>query len=298
LKHVILKVSHEKLKTLKTAIKEAKTLFPRADISPVKQGNLGDDIMASFTIDDDHYQRVIEKIKKAGIIVLGNEPKTEHKKVANTKPVISTAAGDFTVSSSLVPKNDSPAAILDFAIKNGDYEKVILFSKDYRIGFEVLKKAKDNVDLAIKNSIDIAYLKALKNKFEVSKCLTQLIKIASDKDLKNLHKNDQIKAAGLKAVELCSIYREYINILVQICNNNSMPHIVCMKAAIKLAYFLSDDDEKSEENLDYAVRYLNLRWLNIVFYTVSLEISEKEKEIFRVLITSIKERFGTTDTAL
>jgi len=77
-----------------------------------------------------------------------------------------------------------------------------------------------------------------------------------------------------------------------------MPHIVCMKAAIKLAYFLSDDDEKSEENLDYAVRYLNLRWLNIVFYTVSLEISEKEKEIFRVLISSIKERFGTTNSAL
>ena len=70
-----------------------------------------------------------------------------------------------------------------------------------------------------------------------------------------------------------------------------------MKAAIRLAYILSNDDdnEKSEENMDYAVRYLNLRWLNIVFYTVSMEISEKEKEIFRILISSVKEKFGNND---
>lgn len=300
MKHVILKVSHEKFKTLKTVIKEVKDLSPKAVISPIKQGNLGDEIMASFTVDDDHYQRVLEKLKKENLNLIGNENKNEKKQVSPGGLTSFPAKDNISIEPKAIPKNDSPASILDAAIKNGDYEKVIQYSKDYRNGFEVLKKAKDNIDIAINNSIDNAFNKAIKNKYDVNHSLNHLIKVSSDKDLKSLHKNDQIKVAGLKAVELCSIYKEFINILIQICNNTAMPHIVCIKAAIKLAYILSDEDDKSEDNksednMDYAVRYLNLRWLNIAFYTASMEISEKEKDIFRVLISSIKERFDNSD---
>ena len=86
---------------------------------------------------------------------------------------------------------------MDSAIKNGDFEKVIQLSKDYR-NFEVQKKAKDNIDVSINNAIDHAYNRAIKNKYEVDKSLTILIKIASDNNLKNLHKTGQIKSAGLK----------------------------------------------------------------------------------------------------
>jgi len=296
LKHIILKVSHEKFKILKTAVKEVKDLSPRAVISPIKQGNLGDEIMASFTVDDDHYQRMLEKLKKENLNLVGNENKKEKERVSIGGAASFPTKFNEAVETKVIPKNDSPASILDAAIKNGDYEKVIQYSKDYKNGFEVLKKAKDNIDITIKNSIDNAFNKAIKSKYDVSSSLTHLIKISSDKDLKSLHKNDQIKAAGLKAVELCSIYKDFINILVQICNNNAMPHIVCIKAAIKLAYILSDEDEKAEENMDYVVRYLNLRWLNIAFYTASIEISEKEKDIFRTLVSSIKEKFNNSDS--
>jgi hypothetical protein len=293
LKHIILKIDQEKFKTLKIIIKEAKDLFPNIAISPIKQGYLGDEIMASFTVDDEHYQQILGKLKEKDISLFGSKTKDEKKQVTLTGQANYSAGSNISPDAKAnANKSGTPASILEFAVKNGDYEKVIQLSKDYRSGFEVLKKAKDSIDAAIKHSIDIVYGRAIKNKFEVSNCLTHLIKIASDKDLKTLHKNDLIKSAGLKAVELCSIYKEFINILVQICNNNAIPQIVCMKAAIKLAYILNSDDEKAEENMDYVARYLNLRWLNIVFYTVSVEISEKEKEVFRILIESVKGRSG------
>ena len=44
--------------------------------------------------------------------------------------------------------------------------------------------------------------------------------------------------------------------------------------------------------MDYAVRYLNLRWLDIAFYSVNLDLSENERKIYEVLISSIKERIS------
>ena len=296
MKHVVLKISYEKFKTLKTIIKELKDLSPKLAISPIKQGMLGDDVMASFTVDDEHYQQILDKLKEEDIKLFGNDSKSEKKQIPLGDNANISVGSNIAFETKVILNNDKPASILDLAIKNGDYDKVIHLSKDYRNGYEVLKKAKDNVDIAINNSIDIAYHKAIRNKFEVSDCLAHLIKIASDKDLKNLNKNDQIKTAGLKAVELCSIYKEYIHVLLQICNNNIIPHIVCMKAALKLAFILSAEDEKSEENINYAVRYLNLRWLDIVFNTVNMEISEKEKETFRALVSSLKKRSDSSDS--
>ncbi|MGA7722342.1 MAG: hypothetical protein WCA84_14320 [Ignavibacteriaceae bacterium] len=291
MKHIILKVNQEKFKTLKTLIKELKDSSPKAVISPITQGNLGDDIMASFTVDDDHYQRVIENLNKKDFKLFGNDAANEKKKIAPESPVNYSTGRNTPFESQTVSKNDSPVSILDSAIKNGDFEKVIQLSKDYR-NFEVQKKAKDNIDVSINNAIDHAYNRAIKNKYEVDKSLTILIKIASDNNLKNLHKTGQIKSAGLKAVELCSIYKDNLNILIQICNNNAIPHIVCIKAAIRLAIIISQANEKAEEEMDYAVRYLNLRWLDIAFYSVNLDLSENERKIYEVLISSIKERIS------
>jgi hypothetical protein len=289
LKHIILKVRHDKFQTLKNVIKEVKEQSPNVMVSPVKQGSIGDDIMASFSIDDSHYQIIMEKLDKNGIRQFGNKNENKQTPLGN---INNSQSGSTTpIETKTTPKNDSPAAILEFAIKTGDYAKVIQLSKDYRSGFEVLKKAKDSIDTTINNSIDNAYNAALKNKFDASNSLNALVKIASDKELKSLHKIDLTKSAGLKAVDLCARYTEHINILVQICNNNAIPQIVCMKAAIKLAYILSNENEQSDENLDYSVKYLNLRWLNIVFHTVNSEISEKEKGIFNALISGIKEKF-------
>jgi hypothetical protein len=291
LKHIILKVRHDKFQALKNIIKEVKDQSPNVTVSPIKQGNIGDDIMASFSIDDSHYQIIMDKLDKNGISLFGNKDKNEKKRVSLGNTNNSQSGSASPVESKTISKNDTPAAILEFAIKTGDYAKVIQLSKDYRSGFEVLKKAKDSIDNTIKNAVDNAYNAALKNKFDVSNSLNALVKIASDKELKSLHKVDLTKSAGLKAVDLCARYAEHINVLVQICNNNAIPQIVCMKAAIKLAYILANGNEQSDENLDYSVKYLNLRWLNIVFHTVNSEITEKEKGIFNALISGIKEKF-------
>ena len=292
MKKVILKLSHDKFKILKSILKDVKDSSPKAVISSINQGNLGDDIMASFTVDDEHYHPVIEELEKADLKLFGGSPQNSNKQASSGSPANYSARDNNQVDTKVILKNNSPMSVLDFAIKNGDYEKVIQFSKDYRIGFEAVKKAKDSITITVNNCIENAYFKALKSKFEVSNSLNLLIKIASSKELKSLHTNDQIKTAGLKAVELCSIHKEHMNFLIQICNNNAVPHIICIKAAIQLAKILLNDEEANEDNTNYTVKYLNLRWLNIVYHTVNSEISEKERGIIDDLISSIKTRAG------
>ncbi|MDR3628538.1 MAG: hypothetical protein P4L45_16955 [Ignavibacteriaceae bacterium] len=291
MKHVILKVDEEKYKTLKLIVKEFKEQFPNTIIGPLRRGNLGDYIIASFVIRDEKFNQIIEKLEGEGIKLFSKETKNELKEMLLQNSISSLAERSEHENIQAVAKNNTPGAVLDYAIKTGDYEKVIQLSKDYRSGFEILKKAKDSIDKTITNAVEIAYYKAIKSRYDADKSVNQLIKIASDRNLKTLHKLDLIKSAGLKAIEICSIYNE-INVLIQICNNNNMPHIVCMKAALKIAYVLFSDGEKFEENIDYIIRYLNLRWLDIVSLTVSSEMTEKEKGTYKTLITAIKEESG------
>jgi hypothetical protein len=291
LKHVILKVDEEKFKKLKFIVKEYKEQFPDAIISPVKRGNLGDDIIASFMVKDENFHQIIGKLEKEDIKLFDKGINSGLRKKLSQNSAYNLTNNPKPENTKIAAKNDTPASILEYAIKTGDYEKVIQLSKDYRSGFEILKKAKDNIDKTITNAVEIAYFKAIRSRHESNKSVNQLIKIASDRNLKTLHKLDLIKSAGLKAIEICSIYSE-ISTLIQIGNNNTMPHIVCIKAALKIAYLLFSDAEKFEENIDYIIKHLNLRWLDIVFLTVSSEITEKEMGTYKTLITAIKEESG------
>ena len=106
MKHIILKVNQEKFKTLKALIKELKDSSPKAVISPITQGNLGDDIMASFTVDDDHYQRVIENLNKKDFKLFGNDAANEKKKIAPESPVNYSTGRNTPFESQTVSKNE------------------------------------------------------------------------------------------------------------------------------------------------------------------------------------------------
>ena len=285
MKHVILKVDEEKYKLLKSMVKDMKVETPHVILSPVRRGNLGDDIIASFIVKDDHYTEIVEKLDNEDISLLGKA----RNKIPKKPSFHDDKDNNFRYSEIKTIHHHSPEAALDYAIKTGNYEKVIQISKDYRSGFELIKKAKENIETAVNNAIDIAYEKAVKSKFDVSKSLTQLIKIASDRNLKVIQKQDHVKIAGNKAIDLCFIYNE-IKTLVQICNNNTMPHIICMNAALKLAYVLFSEAEKFEENVQFILKHLNLRWLDIVSITVAPELSEQDMGTYNTLISALKER--------
>lgn len=284
---IVVKGSHGELNNVKQLLKNFKESDASLSVGALRFGNLGDENLLSFNVDKEHYNFVIEKFALMGIKLLLPEEKIINV-VSKIKSKIELNPSKDTGTKNL--NNENPSTILDNSIKLGDYEKVIQMSKDFRNGIEVIHRAKESIDLTIKIAMQNAYNKAIKNKFEINDSYSKLIKIASDNKLKMLHKNEFLKEAGLLLVDLCSINKEYMNLLVQICNNNSVFNLVNIKAAIKLSEFVVDNSQDQNENIEYFVKYLNIKWLLIAYDVVNAELTTEEKESFNLLINSIKER--------
>ncbi len=297
LKKIVLKVEKRELKNVKEVLWSFKESKPEVSIDALRHGTLGEDTLVSFNVDEKHYEALIGKLNESGIRVLLPATKSEKENLAvKLKPkVISTnnAQGEsnrLDVETHALNKRaiNTPAAVLDATIENGNYEKVIQISKDFKSGFELIKKAKDNLGKAVTNAVNNAFEKASKSMFEFTSGFNQLIKIASDRNLKAMHLIDQQKTAGLYAINLCASRREYLNLLIQICNNNSIPNIVCLKASVELATMVLDEED-SNEDTEYAVRYLNIKWLQIVFDTTGDEITQKQKNSVKELISRVRK---------
>ncbi|MCL5028663.1 MAG: hypothetical protein M1480_06535 [Bacteroidetes bacterium] len=290
LKKVVVKVDERGLSQVKTVLKSYKESEPEVSISALRHGSLGDDALVSFNIDSDHFDAMVEKLNIHGIKVLLPTKKIEKTQVQmkiQEKQVLSS----ITRSEIKRTSSETPVSILEGSIGRGEYEKVIQISKDFRNGYEVIKRAKDSIESTIKKAIDIAFDKAVKSKFEINNSVSQLMKLASDRNLKAMHFINYQKDAGMAAIKLCSTSREYINLLIQICNNNSIPNIVCAKAAVDLTGMVLNGEEVTED-FEYAVRYLNIKWLQIVVDIVSVELPQREKESIKKLINTVRKTRG------
>ncbi len=287
LKKIVVKVNERELNEVKNVLRSYTESKPDVSISALRHGSLGDDELISFNVDEKHYDPLIEKLTLNGIKVLIAATKSEKEKI---QTVIKKVSLNSNINQGNTKKFnvETPAAVLDGSIERGDYEKVIQISKDFRSGHELIKKAKENIEGTVNAAINLAFEKAAKSKFEINSSFNQLIKIASDKNLKAMHFINQQKTAGLYAVKLCSDHKEYLNLLIQICNNNSIPNIVCIKASVELSSMVLNE-QGGGEDIEYAVRYLNIKWLQIALDVAVNEVNQKEKESVKDLISAVRK---------
>ncbi|MHB8580294.1 MAG: hypothetical protein ACYDA4_10615 [Ignavibacteriaceae bacterium] len=288
---IIAKVSEGKFGSAKNLLRALKESSNTIDISTIRYGNLGEDRLLSFNLNEESLKLVIESLIANGIIILFPEQfaiKKETRVIVNNQSISQNVEKSDSVKN--ISIKESPSVLLDFAIKNGDYEIVVQYSKDIRLGHDLLNQAKENIDISIQTSIDHAYNKGIRSTFEVDNALEQLLKIASDKNLKVLNKQEFQKKAGLKAVELCGSNFEQTNNLIGICNNNLLPYIVCLKAAAKLYEILGSNQEKVQEEILYAAKHLNVRWINISLDIMGPEMQEGEFKSVTSLINLIQQK--------
>ncbi len=287
LKKIVLKVKERELSQVKNILRLYKESKPDVSFSAPRHGSLGDDELISFNVEEKHYNPLVEKLTLYGFKLLLPINISEKEKV---QAVIKQSPGISNTVQKEIKKNTigSVDSILDGSIERGDYEKVIQISKDFRSGHELIKKAKDNIESTVNLAINLAFEKGMKSKYEINTSFNMLIKIASDKNLKAMHFINQQKTAGLYAIELCIAHREFLNLLIQICNNNSIPHVICIKAAVELTDIVFDE-QNGNEDMEYAVRYLNIKWLQIAFDIAGVEINEAEKDSVKHLISEVRK---------
>ena len=286
---IVLKIKDEELVLIKNLLKALKESTKTMEISSFRYGTLGDDNLVSFNVDGDNVDLVVENLLSNGIKIL--QPDQEKRK--SSKVIVN----DLTASQRYNQDEDrkqasreSPSLQLEAALKNGDYETVIKLSKDFRNGFEVINKAKENIDAAILKAIDNAYDKGLKSRFEVDSSVDILMKVAGDKNLKAFNKIGIQKTAGLKAVTLCEGNIDQTNNLIRICNNSLIPSITCLKSAAAFARIIEKYPQKAEEELTVASKNLNIRWLRIALDMTGPELPKEETDMILNLIEALQSK--------
>jgi len=286
---VVVKVTDDELESLKNMLKVLKESSQKIEINSLRYGSLGNHTLVSFNVDEENYDLVSENLTLRGLKLLLPESTERRKQVR----LLNEEPGKQNYSQlrdRKISGRDTPSVLLDSAIKQGDYEKVIQLSKDFRIGFDLIKKAKDNIETAIKAAIDDAFNKGLKSIFDIDNSINILLKIAGDKNVKAFNKHDLQKLAGLRAIDLCQSNIEQNNNLIKICNNNLVPSIICIKAAARFYDILQSIPEKAEEEISYASKHLNIRWLRIALDIAIPETPKDEVESVINLIELIQSR--------
>ncbi len=286
---IIAKISDRDIQKIKQELQNLMKTETGISITQIRFGSLGDEAIISFNADDDHYDLIFERMKQLGANLLVPVIKKAVKKVIVSENNLQPSAANINDKLKTTDKQN-PAQVLESAISNGDYETLIKVSKDIRNRPELIRRAKDNIYVTIIKEIEKVHELGKKSGIERKDSIERLVKISGDKDIKAMYKIDALKFAGLMAVDLCALSLEYISYLVQLCNNNAIPNIVNIKAAIALSNLIFSSESQSTDELGYAVKYLNINWLLIAFDVVIVELSDEEKYKFIKLIEAVKEK--------
>ncbi|MBL1212490.1 MAG: hypothetical protein HND52_03915 [Ignavibacteriae bacterium] len=254
-----------------------------------KVGKLGKDYLISLKFDDDFYRTAIETLVYNDMkILLPDE---------NTKDIINRVKErriQAAINSSIKIDERKPVRKkvstedVDEIVYFGNYESLINVSKNINNEKEVIEKAAGNIDACINRAIDIAVIEAKNDKALINRSIKRLIEIASDKKIKSLNKINLLKRAGFEAIELCATDWETIKDLINIANNNQLHNLVNIKSAIKFYEVAFGNRTKYKNEIDAAVKKLNIRWLTIVLDVVENSLTQYEKSQLDSLIDAIK----------
>ncbi|MGE5365033.1 MAG: hypothetical protein ACM3SM_12960 [Bacteroidota bacterium] len=281
----------KEIPVIKDVIRTLSEDIPGMVVTSMKMGKIGENNVVTFKVDSRSYSSIIEKliINKIKILSLDektkNTVKTIQARTEQEKPLKATGWEELKGRN----RGDGKKNMTE-SINNGDYAEVIKISRDYTVTREVAETAKQNIDTALEHAINRAFNTAVTRKYEAEKSISALVKIAADPVLKSLNKTEFAKLAGLKAVEACGMYSEMTGDLVKIANNSSLHNLVCVKAAVKFAEKVFTNEQLYGEEVEYAVRTLNIRWLEIALSMAQKELDSDELRRFNELSDFIRRK--------
>ncbi|MBI9071782.1 MAG: hypothetical protein JEY94_09300 [Melioribacteraceae bacterium] len=281
-KSVSIVASKSKIATVKRMLSDFTSQYPELEISKPKYGNVGDEVLMNFSLSEVYHNIMIEKLLQMGIKVIGVKKEIKDKLIEtslkkNTKK-IKTREKKTVLSVIQIEKLAAAGRFNDLFEIIGD---TLTYTKD------IIERTKELIPDAIKKAIDNYLDSSLKSKYDAAKYIEMLITIASDNRLRNYKFNDLRLKAGEAAVKACVIKERELHYLVKVANNNRLTEIVNYKAFIRLSDLVLTDGNNFKDDLDIAVRDINLRWMRIVADTVEDKFEGYDLYLFRRLFDYI-----------
>ncbi len=286
---VTVKITEKNLQKFNEFIEKLTSKLKDLEIGLFRFGRIGEEVLVSFSVNSKFYTLVIENLRRNDFNVLFiDEKATRAQKTIGLKRVMeNTKPTTWSDLKNKTEPQQEDIPIEDLA-KNGDYEGLIKIALDSRQGLKKTEDAKNLLNSAVTVAIDSAYNNAIKNKREADNSLKSLLKIATNSNLKNLHKIDLVKKAGLLAIDLCQLYDTLVGDLISICTNNKVHNLVTIKAAIALSDRILIHQDSYVEEKELAIRNINIRWLYMAYDVVMKDITKDEMNSLNTLIQFVE----------
>ncbi len=287
---VTVKVEPNEIARFKVLIEFLQSTMKGLSVSNFKYGSLGGEAIISFDVDEKNYEDFVHKlnINRFKILMLSKAITSDFNKISDM--YYKKESWDSLDKNKKNMGEKVSIALIDNLTKDGRYEELIKIIKDIRYAGELAKYATDNLNTAIANLIKKCGAPSNTNRLDVEDKIKNLIKVASDDKLKILQKFDMMNEAGKKAIEVCSSYKEIVDYLIQIANNNLIHNSLNILAVLQFASIVMPEQEKFEIEINRAVRNLNLRYLDIAFDVINDYLSLDQKEKFNTFVQFIKNK--------
>jgi len=276
---VTVKVEPNEISRFKVLIEFLQSTTKGLSVTNFKYGNLGGEAIISFDVDEKNYEDFVHKlnINRFKILMLSKAITSDFNKISDM--YYKKETWDSLDKNKKISNEKVTLSLIDNLTKDGKYDELIKIIKDIRYAGELAKYATDNLNTAVANLVKKCSITANTNRMDVEDKIKILIKIASDDKLKLLQKFDMMNDAGKKAIDICSSYKEIVDYLIQIANNNQIHNSLNMLAVLQFASIVMPEPEKFDIEINRAIRNLNLRYLDIAFDVVKdlLSLDQKEK---------------------
>ncbi len=168
-----------------------------------------------------------------------------------------------------------------------EWVELVRVSKDVTQTMDVKETALQYAVECLRNIADNCYRMVEKNRQNSTECANRILVIITSRTFQSLGGRDVIlEYLGTKMIEMCVLDPEYHYHLVNIANNAAIRSNINLKALTAYYRLLFTDDgkiiDKYKTEIDYAVRRLNVRYINILLMTYDLD-KEATEQIYLLL---------------
>lgn len=285
LEKVVIKTDEKDLERVQKVIESLSQMNKSLMMGKIIYGRLGENILLSFNTDSASFPFIFEKltINNVKVILDSSTEKLRQTLVQKKGPV------PYEGWDSLKKQNRALESIEAIA-SSGNYQELFRIVKDIRNEKSRIEEAQNAIPSTVSICIQNIYNTAKTQKSRIDDSVNKLLDISADQNLRSPNLIEHTKMAGVLAIELYGNDESTAYKLINICNNNQIHKYVNIAAAIKFSKIVLANTEQHENNLEYAIKKLNLRWLNICFPIVEHEFNEADKAAFQNLIQYIENR--------
>lgn len=283
LEKVVIKTEEKDLERVQKVIESLPQMNKSIMMGKVIYGRLGDNILISFNTDSASFPFIFEKLTINNVKVILDSSTEKLRQTLTPKKGPAPYEGWDSLK-----KQSRAQESIEVIASSGNYQELFRITKDIRNEKSRIEEAQNAIPSAVSICIQNIYQTAKTQKSRIDDSVNKLLEICADQNLRTPALIEQTKVAGILAIELCVQDESTAYKLIQICNNNQIHKYVNIAAAVKFSKIVLSNLQLHENNLEFAIKKLNLRWLGICYPIVEHEFNENEKLAYNNLLQYIE----------